>query len=99
MWASKNKNRPVSGFFTKTAYVQVMNFIPVKVSTLYVKKIQKVFQIVFPLKPKEKKNFIFLFVYPLLLVGYKGDLVFSYFLYALDRLIQAKCTPYKIVQV
>jgi hypothetical protein len=55
MWASKNKNQPVSGFFTKTAYVQVMNFIPVKVSTLYVKKIQKVFQIVFPLKPKEKK--------------------------------------------
>jgi hypothetical protein len=35
MWARKNTNRPVSGFFTKTAYVQVMNFIPVKVSTLY----------------------------------------------------------------
>jgi hypothetical protein len=35
MWARKNKNRPVSGFFTKTAYVQIMNFIPVKVSTLY----------------------------------------------------------------
>jgi hypothetical protein len=30
MWARKNKNRPISGFFTKTAYVQVMNFIPVK---------------------------------------------------------------------
>jgi hypothetical protein len=27
--------RPVSGFFTKNAYFQVMNFIPVKVSTLY----------------------------------------------------------------
>jgi hypothetical protein len=36
MWARKNKNRPVSGFFTKIAYFQVMNFIPVKVSTLYV---------------------------------------------------------------
>jgi hypothetical protein len=35
MWAGKNKNRPVSGLFTKTTYVQVMNFIPVKVSTLY----------------------------------------------------------------
>jgi hypothetical protein len=35
MWARKNKNRPVSGFFTKTVYVHVMNFIPVKVSTLY----------------------------------------------------------------
>jgi hypothetical protein len=35
MWARKNKNRPVSGFFTKIAYFQVMNFIPVKVSTLY----------------------------------------------------------------
>jgi hypothetical protein len=35
MWARKNKNRPVLGFFTKTAYVQVMNFISVKVSTLY----------------------------------------------------------------
>jgi hypothetical protein len=31
----ENKNRPVSGFFIKIAYVQVMNFIPVKVSTLY----------------------------------------------------------------
>jgi hypothetical protein len=30
MWASKNKNRPVSGFFTKIPYVQVKNFIPVK---------------------------------------------------------------------
>jgi hypothetical protein len=37
MWARKNKNRPVSGFFAKIAYVQVMNFIPVKVSTLYIK--------------------------------------------------------------
>jgi hypothetical protein len=27
---------PVSGFFTKIAYFQVMNFIPVKVSILYV---------------------------------------------------------------
>jgi hypothetical protein len=36
MLASKNKNRPLSGFFTKIAYVQVMNFIPVKVSTLYI---------------------------------------------------------------
>jgi hypothetical protein len=35
MWARKSKNRPVSGFFTKFTYVQVMNFIPVKVSTLY----------------------------------------------------------------
>jgi hypothetical protein len=35
MWARKNKNRPVSGFFTKIAHFQVMNFIPVKVSTLY----------------------------------------------------------------
>jgi hypothetical protein len=35
MWARKNKNRPVSGFFTKIINVQVMNFIPVKVSTLY----------------------------------------------------------------
>jgi hypothetical protein len=35
MWARKNKNRPISGFFTKIAYFQVMNFIPVKVSTLY----------------------------------------------------------------
>jgi hypothetical protein len=35
MWARKNKNRPVSGSFTKIAYFQVMNFIPVKVSTLY----------------------------------------------------------------
>jgi hypothetical protein len=26
-------------FFTKTAYVQVMNFIPVKVSTLYIQSI------------------------------------------------------------
>jgi hypothetical protein len=26
----------VSGFFTKIAYFQVMNFIPVKVSTLYI---------------------------------------------------------------
>jgi hypothetical protein len=32
---SKEKNRPISGFFTKIAYFQVMNFIPVKVSTLY----------------------------------------------------------------
>jgi hypothetical protein len=31
----ENKNRPVSGFFAKITYVQVMNFIPVKVSTLY----------------------------------------------------------------
>jgi hypothetical protein len=31
----KNKNRPVSGFFTKIAYFQVMNFIPVKLSSLY----------------------------------------------------------------
>jgi hypothetical protein len=31
----ENKNRPVSGFFTKITYVQVINFIPVKVSTLY----------------------------------------------------------------
>jgi hypothetical protein len=36
MWARKNKNRPISGFFTKIAYVQVMNFIPVEASTLYV---------------------------------------------------------------
>jgi hypothetical protein len=35
MWARKNKNRPISGFFTKIAYFQVLNFIPVKVSTLY----------------------------------------------------------------
>jgi hypothetical protein len=35
MWAGKNKNRTVSGFFTKITNVQVMNFIPVKVSTLY----------------------------------------------------------------
>jgi hypothetical protein len=35
MWARKNKIRPISGFFTKMAYIQVMNFIPVKVSTLY----------------------------------------------------------------
>jgi hypothetical protein len=35
MWARKNKNRPVSGFFTKIAYFQVINFIPVKVSILY----------------------------------------------------------------
>jgi hypothetical protein len=34
-WARKNKNRPVLGFFTKTVYAQVMNFIRVKVSTLY----------------------------------------------------------------
>jgi hypothetical protein len=55
VWAGECKSRPVSGFFAGAAYVQVINFIPVKVSTLYVKKIQKVFQIVFPLKPKEKK--------------------------------------------
>jgi hypothetical protein len=36
MRARKNKNRPVPGFPTKTTYVQVMNFIPVKVFTLYV---------------------------------------------------------------
>jgi hypothetical protein len=36
MWARKNKNRPLTGFFTETAYVQVMNFIPAKVSTLYI---------------------------------------------------------------
>jgi hypothetical protein len=36
MSARKNNNRPVSGFFTKIAYFQVMNFIPVKVSTLYI---------------------------------------------------------------
>jgi hypothetical protein len=30
----KNKNRPASGFFIKIAHVQIMNFIPVKVSTL-----------------------------------------------------------------
>jgi hypothetical protein len=36
MWAGKNKNPPVSVFFTKIAYFQVMNFIPVKVSTLYI---------------------------------------------------------------
>jgi hypothetical protein len=35
MLAGKNKNRPASGFFTKIAHVQVVNFIPVKVSTLY----------------------------------------------------------------
>jgi hypothetical protein len=35
MWARKNKNRPISGFFTKTVYAQVTNFIPVRVSTLY----------------------------------------------------------------
>jgi hypothetical protein len=35
MWARKNKNRSVSGFFTKIACVEVINFIPVKVSTLY----------------------------------------------------------------
>jgi hypothetical protein len=33
----KTKNRPVSGFFTKITNVQVINFIPVKVSTLYTK--------------------------------------------------------------
>jgi hypothetical protein len=33
----KTKNPPVSGFFTKITNVQVMNFIPVKVSTLYTK--------------------------------------------------------------
>jgi hypothetical protein len=32
----KNKNRPVSGFFTKITCVKVMNFITVKVSTLYI---------------------------------------------------------------
>jgi hypothetical protein len=38
MWSKKiNKNRPVSGFFTKIALFQVMNFIPVIVSTLYVR--------------------------------------------------------------
>jgi hypothetical protein len=37
MWARKNKNLPVSGFFAKIAYFQVMNFIPAKVSTLYIK--------------------------------------------------------------
>jgi hypothetical protein len=36
MWARKNKNRPVSGFFIKMTDVQVINFIPVKVSTLYI---------------------------------------------------------------
>jgi hypothetical protein len=35
MWARKNKNRPISGFLIKIAHVQVINFIPVKVSTLY----------------------------------------------------------------
>jgi hypothetical protein len=35
-WARKNKNRPVSGYFIKIAYFQVMNFIPVKVSSLYI---------------------------------------------------------------
>jgi hypothetical protein len=35
MWARKNKNSFVSGFFTKIVYDQVMNFIPVKVPTLY----------------------------------------------------------------
>jgi hypothetical protein len=38
------------------------NFIPVKVSTLYVKKIQKVFQIVFPLKPKVKTLISYFFL-------------------------------------
>jgi hypothetical protein len=42
MWARKNKNRPVSGFFTKITYVQVINFIPGKVSTLY--SVEKVWQ-------------------------------------------------------
>jgi hypothetical protein len=30
MWTRKNKNLPVSEFFTKIAYVQVINFITVK---------------------------------------------------------------------
>jgi hypothetical protein len=38
MWARNNKNRPVSGFFTKITYVQVIHFIPVKISTLYLSK-------------------------------------------------------------
>jgi hypothetical protein len=37
IWARKNKNLPVLGFFAKIAYFKVMNFIPAKVSTLYIK--------------------------------------------------------------
>jgi hypothetical protein len=43
IWARKNKNRSVSGFFAKIIYVQVMNFIPVKVSTLRESQIVVVF--------------------------------------------------------
>jgi hypothetical protein len=40
MWARNNKNRPVSGFFTKITYVQVINFIPVKVSHCIYQKLK-----------------------------------------------------------
>jgi hypothetical protein len=35
IWTRKHKKLPISEFFTKIAYVQVMNFIPFKVSPLY----------------------------------------------------------------
>jgi hypothetical protein len=64
MWARKNKNRPVSGFFTKTAYVQVINFIPVKVSTLYVKEDSKGVSDRISAKTEGKKiiSYFFLFI-------------------------------------
>jgi hypothetical protein len=34
VWAGKGENRPVSGFYAKVAYFQVVNFVPVGVSTL-----------------------------------------------------------------
>jgi hypothetical protein len=69
MWARKNKNRPVSVFFTKIARVQVMNFIPVKVSTLYVVWSKGVSDRISAKTEEKKIHFVFLFVYPLLLVG------------------------------
>jgi hypothetical protein len=45
MWARKNKNLPVSEFFTKIAYVQVINFITVKsFHAVYEKEIKTILQ-------------------------------------------------------
>jgi hypothetical protein len=41
VWAGKDRDRPVSGFFARIIYVGVMNFIPVKVSTLYIHLLSK----------------------------------------------------------
>jgi hypothetical protein len=72
MWTGKNKNQPVSGFFTKIAYDEVMIFILVKVSTLYRVRSVLSSEHIYEIRIK-RKLFVFELHIPILTLRAKND--------------------------